>query len=231
MEHCNRLGNKDKFGFPTQMAMDAIGVSRYETYIKYFNDLCQFGFFELVQKSKNQYSANIISLNTAILKSSKALDRAIVKQSVKLRESNAESNPESGVDSDSSIDKPITNNHDVPTAHQISEKTPLSDFQKANHKSFAKRLLTDEDEAESRSIICTDNTITKIPEAVLDNFNSQLIMDRKVHLTAQAYIGHFRNWVKKGDNINPKTKLTKNTLSHDELYGGVGFVPDPKFKR
>jgi len=35
IEHCNRMGWKEKFGFPTQMAMEAIGVKKYETYTKY----------------------------------------------------------------------------------------------------------------------------------------------------------------------------------------------------
>jgi len=55
IEHCNRLGWKRKYGFPTQMAMDAIGIKKHSTYIRYFNDLVEWGFFELMQKSQNQY--------------------------------------------------------------------------------------------------------------------------------------------------------------------------------
>lgn len=100
IEHCNRLGWKAKFGFPTQMAMDAIGIKKHQTYIKYFNDICQWGFFILVQKSTNQYSANIISLSQGIPISGKALDKAITKHTAKQTQSNGQSN--------SSIDKPLT---------------------------------------------------------------------------------------------------------------------------
>jgi hypothetical protein len=75
IEHCNRLGWKSKFGLPTQMAMDAIGVKNWRTYIKAFNDIVDWGFIKLVQKSKNQYSANVI----AIVKNTKANTKAITE--------------------------------------------------------------------------------------------------------------------------------------------------------
>lgn len=76
IEHSNRLGWKEKFGFPSQMTMDAVGISKHHTYQKYFNDLVDFGFFKLIQKSKNQYSSNIISLKSAMPKKGEALDKA-----------------------------------------------------------------------------------------------------------------------------------------------------------
>lgn len=79
IEHCNRLGWKEKFGFPTSMAMDAIGIRNHHTYIRYFNDLVHWGFFILIEKSKNQYSSNIISLASAMSKNNKALDKARTK--------------------------------------------------------------------------------------------------------------------------------------------------------
>ena len=42
VEWCNRLAWKDKFGFPSQMAMDAVGIRKHETFIKYFNDLTHY---------------------------------------------------------------------------------------------------------------------------------------------------------------------------------------------
>lgn len=50
IEHCNRLGWKKKFGLPTQMTMDAIGVRNWRTYSKAFNDLVDYGFFKLIEK-------------------------------------------------------------------------------------------------------------------------------------------------------------------------------------
>ena len=87
IEHCNRLGWKEKFGFPSQMTMDAVGIKKHSTYIRYFNDLVEFGFFKLIQKSKNQYSSNIISLTNAMPKKDEALDKAFVKHGAKQTES------------------------------------------------------------------------------------------------------------------------------------------------
>ena len=62
IEHCNRLGWKEKFGFPTKMTMDAIGIKKYNTYILALRDLEEWCFVKMIEKSKNQYSANIIAI-------------------------------------------------------------------------------------------------------------------------------------------------------------------------
>jgi len=102
IEHCNRLGWKEKFGFPTSMAMDAIGIKKHQTYTRYFNDLVEWGFFKLIQKSTNQYSSNIISINCAMTKNGKALDKAIITHTAKQITPNGQSN--------SPINKQQTNN-------------------------------------------------------------------------------------------------------------------------
>ena len=99
VEHCNRLGWKSKFGLPTTMAKDAIGIRSYNTYIQTLNDLVNFGFIELVEKSTNQYSSNIIALSNFNKASSKALDKAFIKHDTKQSESI------------SSIDKQVTINN------------------------------------------------------------------------------------------------------------------------
>lgn len=83
IEHCNRLGWKKKFGFPTQMAMDAIGIKSYNTYIKAFRDIIDWGFFDLIEKSQNQYSSNIIALSKINGSPDKSLDKAFRKHSSK----------------------------------------------------------------------------------------------------------------------------------------------------
>lgn len=75
IEHWNRMGWSPKFGLPTQMAMDAIGVKNWRTYASSFEDLVKWGFFEVIQKSKNQYSATVI----AIVKNTKANTGALTK--------------------------------------------------------------------------------------------------------------------------------------------------------
>ena len=87
IEHCNRLGWKQKFGFPTTMVMEAIGIKSYNTYINTLNDLVEFGFIEMIERSKNQYSANIIALSNFNKALDKALDKAFIKHNTKQSES------------------------------------------------------------------------------------------------------------------------------------------------
>ena len=88
IEHCNRLGWKDKFGFPTTMAMEALGIKSYNTYINTLNDIVDWGFIIMIERSKNQYSANIIALSNFDKAPDKALDKATLKHMSKQRESN-----------------------------------------------------------------------------------------------------------------------------------------------
>jgi hypothetical protein len=112
IEHCNRLGWKDKFGLPTTMAKEAIGIKNYRTYINTLNDLVDFGFIKMVEKSKNQYSANIVALvqNTKAL--TKALDKALIKHSTKQGQS---------IDSIDKPIKPITINKEPPTFSEFEK--------------------------------------------------------------------------------------------------------------
>jgi len=99
IEHCNRLGWKQKFGFPSQMVMEAIGVKNWRTYSKALNDLVNFGFIEMIEISKNQYSSNIIAIVKNTKAPTKALDKALQKHDTKQGQSTA------------SINKQETNNN------------------------------------------------------------------------------------------------------------------------
>jgi len=146
IEHCNRLGWKEKFGFPTQMVMDAVGIKKHQTYIKYFEDLCEWGFFKLLQKSQNQYSANIICLQFAMPKNGKALDKAIINHAAKQTETIGQSTGQSN----SSIDKPY--NH-KPDNHkpQTTKETFFSDFPNSSYlESVCRDLGRPKDEILSR---------------------------------------------------------------------------------
>jgi hypothetical protein len=95
IEHCNRLGWKERFGLPTTMSMDALGIKNYRTYSKAFDNLVEWGFIKLIEKSKNQWSATVIALVKNTKANTKALSKATLKHSQKQSESIA------------SIDKPI----------------------------------------------------------------------------------------------------------------------------
>jgi hypothetical protein len=135
IEHCNRLGWKDKFGFPSQLAMDAIGIKKHQTFIKHFTDLIDWGFIKLIQKSKNQYSANVISLISALPKNGKALDKALVTHEAKQSQSNGQSMD--------SIDKQQTSNLKPQTNNIEQRKLKFADTLKPFLEKYTKDMMND----------------------------------------------------------------------------------------
>lgn len=108
IEHCNRLGWKDKFGLPTEMTKDAIGIKNYRTYTNTLNDLIEWGFIELIQKSKNQHSSNIIAIVKNTKAHTKALDKAIQKQKQKRSESTVSINKPNNIETKEHINNVLT---------------------------------------------------------------------------------------------------------------------------
>ena len=103
IEHCNRLGWKDKFGLPTQMAMEAIGIKNWRTYSNAFEDLVKWDFVKVHERSKNQWSATVI----ALVKKTKANTKALTIAAQKHRQKHIQKQSSSTV----VIDKPINNEH------------------------------------------------------------------------------------------------------------------------
>jgi len=83
IELCNRLGWKEKFGLPTVHSMEALGIKSYNTYKSVLFDLIRWGFIELIEKAKNQYTSNIIALSNFDKAQYKALDKALTKHLTK----------------------------------------------------------------------------------------------------------------------------------------------------
>lgn len=189
IEHCNRLGWRKKFGFPTEMAKDAIGIKSYNTYIKTLNDLVDWGFIDMVQKSRNQYSSNIIAISNFNKASDKALDKAIVKANKKQSESTSESI--------CSIDKPITNN--LLTIEPLKEK-------KSQNEIFGIEIL------ESQTWIETISMQNKISDSEvkkwIEKFNSKLILELDNKISKKDYAGHFSRWLT-GEIAKLKKEETK----------------------
>lgn len=200
VEHCNRLGWKEKFGFPTQMSMDALGIKKHQTFIKYFNDLIDFGFIKLIQKSTNQYSANIISLIGAMPKRGKALDKAFIdhaaKQSTSMGQSSGQSN--------SSIDKQETINKEQLTKNIIEflNKQAKSKFHptaKAHSKHIEARLKEGRTEDEFK-IVITDRCKRWLNDAVMSEYL------RPETLFGNKFDGYYSEAVKAGTKIENRAE-------------------------
>ena len=155
VEHCNRLGWKEKFGLPTTMVMEAIGIKSYTTYINSLNDLVSYGFIKMIEKSKNQYSSNIVALSNFDKAHDKALDKALIKHTSKHMVKQCESTV--------SIDKQIYNN----TNTQINKSTDAE---------FSTENLHPQDlEDNNQSLIAKkENTVFPVGRAKTDVDNRKL---------------------------------------------------------
>ena len=126
VEHCNRMGWKEKFGLPTTMAKEAIGVRSYNTYKNALEDLVSWGFVIMVERSKNQFSSNIVALSkfdkATDKATDKALDKALIKHGTKQRESTRQSID--SIDKQETYNlKPITNIEGVPPSLTTENET------------------------------------------------------------------------------------------------------------
>lgn len=83
IERCNRLGWKAEFSFPTDLAMEALGIKNYKTYVRALQELVDWGFIQWIERSSNQYTANVIALVKNTKAPSKALDNALSQHNPK----------------------------------------------------------------------------------------------------------------------------------------------------
>jgi len=127
IERCNRLGWKKEFGFPTDLAMEALGIKNYKTYYRALQDLVEWGFIQWIQKSKNQYTANIIALVKITKAPSQALDKALSGHYTKQGSPQIQSTYR-GI---ASIDKQVNLK---PINHKTLNKKPLFEVEKIEIK-------------------------------------------------------------------------------------------------
>lgn len=211
IEHCNRLGWKQKFGLPSTMAMDAIGIKSHNTYAKTLNDLVEFGLITMIQHSKNQYSANIIAISKFDKAHDKALDRALIKHGAKQRESTIQS-----IDS---IDIPIYNTTNL----QINKSTSLQYSSEFDFfwDSYNKKI--DRTKCEKVWNKLTESEIGKIIESVVDyvkvNSEVQFRKNPLTYLNGKCFNDEISDYSKKESNSEPPIgKMTKGLLQQQEIY-------------
>lgn len=184
VEHCNRLGWKEKFGLPTTMAKEAIGIRSYNTYINTLNDLVNFGFIKMIERSKNQYSSNIIALSKFDKALDKALDKAFVKHMIKQVESTSESI--------SSIDKQLTINKEP-----INQEQSLIDifFKDIVNSSYLEKIAMD-------TKMSKESIINLLPK-----FRSTCDLDYK---DFTAFANHLKRWINKTQTTQQPIKTKPN---------------------
>ena len=205
IEHCNRLGWKKNFGLPTTMAKEAIGIRSYNTYIKTLNDLVAFGFVKMVEKSKNQYSSNIIALSNFNKAVNKALDKAFIKHATKQSESTVQS-----IDS---IDKPITTKPLKPETIYYREfdhlKISVEEFNKLIEAEFTKEEI----------------------DSILDDIQNyrENTKYKSLYFTAKKWLKKEKSFAKKEkeNNGKPESKFTAAANSATTIAAKRGWLDNP----
>jgi len=186
IEHCNRLGWKEKFGLPMEMTKDAIGISNYRTYSKTLKDLIDWGFVIEIQKSKNQYSSTIIAIAQNTKATTKALDKAMQKHDTKQGQSIV------------CIDKP---NNKEPNNKADDVKTIFDKFvvevKEGNHQQAIEQMYM--------RLRIKQNTLTPL----LKNFYGQLIIDNAVPKNTLELRKHFNNWLNVQDRVGKLDEYKK----------------------
>lgn len=215
IERCNRMGWKSKFGLPTDMTMEALGIGSYNTYIKAFNKIVEWGFITLIQKSKNQYSSNIIALSKNDKAIDKALDKALTKQTTKQSESTIQSND--------SIDKQ-TNNKQL-----NKEQTNKGAFDFEKNKSFIKKICEqfsqtgEAREMKVYSFLKNLHNQNKLEEFKIQTdayFNYKTKSEEKIH----SWLGFQSDW----ESVDWKHKLgqletsNEKTESNNQYFVEIG---------
>lgn len=216
IEHCNRLGWKEKFGLPTSMVMEAVGVKSYNTYIKSLNDIVGFGFIKMIEKSKNQYSSNIVALSNFNKALDKALDKALIKHGTKQSESTVQS-----IDS---IIKQINNKQITIEQVTIEQNNFLLDFllKKQNQKKEkeAYDFLKESSPVKIESFEMQNKKSFPDYEKFIENFNNKVVME-KLEFDSDILLARLRilntNWDKKPKNAKANTseKVIKKTEKYD----------------
>lgn len=183
IEHCNRLGWKKRFGLPTMMTKEAIGVRSTHTYIKAFNDIVDWGFFILIEKAKNQYSSNIIALSINNTAQYKALDTAMIRHGFKY---------ESAMSKNDKASEKHSTKHEHTTVHSTHQSIDTINKQ----ETINNKPVTINERAMSNSYMA--DSVTRISNPTIDQCREVAQLSGHDPRYGEAYF-HMRNadnWLK-----------------------------------
>lgn len=207
VEHCNRLGWKQKFGLPASMVLDAIGIKSYSVYKKTFDDLVDFGFIEVIQYSKNQHSSNVVALKENYKANYKAYDKANVKHVTKQLTKHITTHlTKHGEYNNTNI--PYTN---IPI-NNVDEEEKNSII---NNKNLEHLLsLKNESQTWLETVAMQQKINIELIPKKLDEFELFLRTLQKVHQSKKEFISHFINWLQKNSQDGTRANQQLGTTFH-----------------
>ena len=207
VEHCNRLGWKQKFGLPASMVLDAIGIKSYSVYKKTFDDLVDFGFIEVIQYSKNQHSSNVVALKENYKANYKAYDKANTKHVAKQLTKHITTHlTKHGEYNNTNI--PYTN---LPINNVDEEEKKIN----INNKNLEHLLsLKNESQTWLETVAMQQKINIELIPKKLDEFELFLRTLQKVHQSKKEFISHFINWLQKNSQDGTRANAKLGTTFH-----------------
>ena len=207
VEHCNRLGWKQKFGLPASMVLDAIGIKSYSVYKKTFDDLVDFGFIEVIQYSKNQHSSNVVALKENYKANYKAYDKANTKHVAKQLTKH--------------ITKHVTKHGEYNNTNIPDTNLPINNVDEEeknfiiNNKNL-EHLLSLKNESQSwlETVAMQQKINIDLIPKKLDEFELFLRTLQKVHQSKKEFISHFINWLQKNSQDGTRANAQLGTTFH-----------------
>lgn len=207
VEHCNRLGWKQKFGLPASMVLDAIGIKSYSVYKKTFDDLVDFGFIEVIQYSKNQHSSNVVALKENCKANYKAYDKAntkhVAKQLTKHITTHLSKHGEYNNTNIPDTNLPINNVDEEEKNFNINNKN-------------LEHLLSLKNESQTwlETVAMQQKINIDLIPKKLDEFELFLRTLQKVHQSKKEFISHFINWLQKNSQDGTRANAQLGTTFH-----------------
>ena len=194
----NRLGWKEQFGLPTMVTMEGLSIGNKRTYLAALNDLCTWGFVEIVSESKNQYNSTLIKLCCGKKATAKvtALDTAMQRQ--------GNSTGHSIDTSTAPIDKQRNNETKKPRNNE-TRFTPPSENDCYN---FLAQHVT------QKRLDWSDEKIGKVAARFFNYYESNGWSRGKIKM--KNWEAALRNWVLNNDTFEPNNKTNNGQQSTRE---------------
>lgn len=230
----NRFGWKDKFGFPALQAMEATGIKSKNTYYKAFNELVEWNFITIVTKSKNQNTANIISI-PAVLESKSAKVSANNKAEVTALDLANIQQEDSGGNIDKQVNhkknKPLK--QETPPNPQGGNKKPQQEkFTNSDFENELKNLGVEsqhlKDWLKVRKSKKASNTKTALEKFLNECSKNKFSVPEAVKICAEhSWSGFEVEWLKnlkqnfnsnQNGNSNAKSEPTVNRQTAEVIY-------------
>jgi len=214
----NRFGWKEKFGFPSIQAMEATSIKSKNTFYRAFNELVELDFIKIITKSKNQNTANIISISAVLDFKSAAYTASDSALGSALDSANIQQE-----DSGGNVDKQVTIKQK--NQKQETENPSLTFFKIYEIKDLIKKEFTWKEALERNTREISENFNMKLLEKYLEQFFKTLENDGETEKTIKDFKKHFSRWLNKEINNSSQNNKNHDKGNNQKGNGTISRLP------